>query len=141
MLHYKIDKRDGSGSEKIVEKLKDRQYRVRMEGSGRITLRNRQFMRKIDHLRVRPSLFPSPLNENVKVLENQVVMKTTSSTLVTTDTETAGQYDSPPSTIPQGKEKGVPLALSRLKQFNKSGKLDSHHPTQRLRGRRGDVEI
>jgi hypothetical protein len=111
---------------KIVEKLKDRQYRVRMEGSGRITLRNRRFMRKMDHLQVKQSLFSSPLNTNVKVLENQ-------DTLVTTDTAV---YDSPPSTVP-----GVPLALRRLNQFNKSGRLDFNPPTQRLRGRRGDVEI
>ncbi len=83
-------------------------------------------MRKMDHLQVKQSLFSSPLNTNVKVLENQ-------DTLVTTDTAV---YDSPPLTVP-----GVPLALRRLNQFNKSGRLDFNPPTQRLRGRRGDVEI
>ena len=32
---------------KIVEKLANRQYNIRMDGSGRITLRNRKFIRKI----------------------------------------------------------------------------------------------
>ena len=86
-------------------------------------------MRKMDHLQVKQPLFPSPLNANVKPPGNQ------GGTLVTTDTGTAA-YDSAPSTAP-----GVPLALRRLKQFNKSGQLDSNPPTQRLRGRRGDVEI
>ena len=31
----------------VVEVLPDRQYRIRVDGSGRITLRNRRFMKKI----------------------------------------------------------------------------------------------
>ena len=33
------------------------------------------------------------------------------------------------------------MALRRLEQFNKSGQLGSNRPTQRLRWRRGVVEI
>ena len=56
----------------IVETLPHQQYRVRVHGSGRITLRNRQFLRRITPLQQAPSIPmpnieddtpPEPLNE------------------------------------------------------------------------------
>ena len=41
---------------KIIEKLPFRQYKVKMDGSGRVTLRNRRFLRKIDPVCVEPSI-------------------------------------------------------------------------------------
>ena len=43
----------------IVETLPHLQYRVRVHGSGRITLRNRQFLKKIAPLQSYPSIFQS----------------------------------------------------------------------------------
>ena len=43
----------------IVETLPHLQYRVRVHGSGRITLRNRQFLKKIVPLQSSPSIFQS----------------------------------------------------------------------------------
>ena len=46
----------------VVEALPNRQYRVMVDGSRRITLRNRKFLRKLDTPPVRPSVIP--LNPN-----------------------------------------------------------------------------
>ena len=46
----------------IVESLPHQQYRVRVHGSGRITLRNRQFLKRIIPLQQAPSI-PPPINE------------------------------------------------------------------------------
>ena len=42
----------------VVEKLGNRQYTIRMHGSGRVTLRNRRFLKKIQPLN--PALTESP---------------------------------------------------------------------------------
>ena len=44
----------------IVEVLPDRQYRVRMDGSGRVTLRNRRFLKKVDKPAPENLIIPSP---------------------------------------------------------------------------------
>ena len=41
---------------KVVEKLEHRQYNIRMDGSGRITLRNRKFLKKIEPICSDPPL-------------------------------------------------------------------------------------
>ena len=52
--HVAVQNQDGNHPNrwdrtgKIVEKLPYRQYRVKMDGSNRVTLRNRRFLRKID---------------------------------------------------------------------------------------------
>ena len=46
----------------IVESLPHQQYRVRVHDSGRITLRNRQFLKRIIPLQQAPSI-PPPINE------------------------------------------------------------------------------
>ena len=40
----------------IVQKLPNRQYHVKMDGSNRLTLRNRKFLRKIDPVRSSPAV-------------------------------------------------------------------------------------
>ena len=50
----------------IIEVLPHRQYRVRMDGSRRISLRNRQFLRKYEPLNIRQSSGNIPLDIPVK---------------------------------------------------------------------------
>ena len=48
-------------SGRVVETLPNRQYRIRMDGSGRVTLRNRRFLKPIQTLQ---SIIPSALHHN-----------------------------------------------------------------------------
>ena len=54
-----INKKKWLKSGKIVEVLENRQYRIRMDSSGRITLRNRRFIKQC-HLITPPMQSPSP---------------------------------------------------------------------------------
>ena len=71
----------------IIETLPHNQYRIRVDGPGRITLRNRRFLRKLE-TPVTPHPILSPFN-GTPILEGNSESK--SPALQTTDSETAPQ--------------------------------------------------
>ena len=107
----------------VVETLPNHQYRVRVDGSGRITLRNRRFLRKLETPTTPPPIpstepetstpNPNPLKPNTPVLQ-------TMGTGITSNT-------AQPSTMSQTK---LPRALSRLLPHDQPG-LKELIPLQR----------
>ena len=61
----------------VVERLPHRQYKIRMDGSGRVSLRNRKFLKNILPVCSDPKLMRSyPLtNENDKPLQQDSIVK------------------------------------------------------------------
>lgn len=106
---------------RIVERLDHRQYRVRMDGSGRITLRNRRFLRKIHPSIVQPSIIPSAM----------VSRRTSSSTAGKEVHFNLPLQATPSPTTPTS----TPRALQRLQAHNRSPV--QHMPTSRLRSGEG----
>ena len=97
----------------VVEVLPDRQYRIRVDGSGRITLRNRRFMKKI--LKAPPQIIPSagnscpistPIHPNYPVLNPNAFPFTQTST---------------PEIPNQNSPQKLSRELARLTSFNKVG--------------------
>ena len=96
---------------KIINSLPDRQYRIRVNGSGRITLRNRRFLRKCEF---KPAPTPIP-----------------SATLEPTTSPISAPLLHPPTpmepqqqttyTSPRLRSSRIPRALSRLFPHNKPG--------------------
>ena len=110
---------------KIVECLPDRQYTIRLDGSGRATLRNRRFLKKINFTAPNypiPSAdiptshvtqadnHPNPLsiNDNIRDIDTNITTRTT-----------------------------VPRALARLTNYNKPGARDLTPPLTGLPAKRG----
>ena len=119
---------------RVVEVLKDRQYRIRMEGSGRVTLRNRRFIKKIHPSLIKPTPYPSPLNAGAPIFMSHSAVE------ISSPPPAQSPVAEPSVTQANGTPK-IPMALKRLNQFNNNGKLDNSPPTHRLRGGRGDVEL
>ena len=67
----------------IVKVLPNRQYQIKMQGSGRLTIRNRKFLKPLQKI---PKIIPSPL---ISSPTNQSANNTP-----------AQQYDTPPPTLP-----------------------------------------
>ena len=107
---------------RIVERLDHRQYRVRMDGSGRITLRNRRFLRKIHPSVVQshiiPSAMVSPQAPAVSAEKREV------------------RFNPPPQATPTvTAPTRTPRALQRLQDHNKSPV--EQRPINRLRSGEG----
>lgn len=108
---------------RIVEKLDNRQYRVKMDGSGRITLRNRRFVRKVHPSIRNPTIIPS-----ATVPQQMIPAPTNKTVTFNVPEQAAAPIETP---------KATPRALQRLQAFNKSPR--EQLPTSRLRGGRGDI--
>ena len=106
---------------RIVERLDHRQYRVRMDGSGRITLRNRRFLRKIHPSIVQPTIIPSAM-----------VSRRTSSSATGKEVHFSLPLQATPSPT---RPTSTPRALQRLQAHNRSPV--EHTPTSRLRSGEG----
>ena len=124
----------------VIEILPHNQYRIRVDGSGRITLRNRRFLRKLETL-VTPHPILSPSN-GTPILEGNDESKAPA--LQTTDSETAPQPPLPPSSTNQPAvitQARPARALSRLLPHNKPGLKELIPPERPLpMGGGGDIE-
>ena len=124
----------------IIETLPHNQYRIRVDGSGRITLRNRRFLRKL-RTPVTPHPILSPSN-GTPILERDDESKTPA--LQTTDSENAPQPPLPPNSTsqPTVTTQAKPArALSRLLPHNKPGLKELIPPERPLpMGGGGDIE-
>ena len=123
----------------VVQVLHDRQYLIKMDGSGRVTKRNRKFLRKIHpSLRKGHVFIPSPAEANTKEIEPTLEESPEdsfedNSPLVTPEKPSE-------SSITRDQTKPVPLALKRLADFN-STPTPARPPTQRLRGNQGKEDV
>ena len=123
----------------IIETLPHNQYRIRVDGSGRITLRNRRFLRKLETpMTPHPILSPS---NGTPILEGNSESKAPA--LQTTDSETAPQPPLPMSSTNQPAvttQTRPTQALSRLLPHNKPG-LKELIPPERPLPMRGGGDI
>ena len=136
VLQNNINKRwDRAGF--IIEVLPNRQYKIRMQGSGRVTLRNRRFLKKV-HSLFGPSGTVLPRHD----CNNSPTLNTTE-----TDTSTTQPTPEPPPQTenlqpPKGPTPKLPRAVARLRDFNKPGCKEMLSPTRALINRnRGEGEI
>ena len=148
---------------KIVECLPNRQYKIRVDGSGRVTLRNRRFLRKLKCESTIPRLIPgaetskenSTIHSSPKRPIEQSKFVTSSDhthhtpTTITPDSLTTPiptpLLSTPVSTTrisPNAAPSRVPRALLQLFPYNKPGLKDTPPSGRSLtRGEgRGDVE-
>ena len=138
----------------VIEVRQFNQYVVRVDGSGRVTLRNRKFLRKYtpvyskpnpmnDMLNIIPqrcTTFNKPVVTPVESVSRKQSMQTTVATPGTTDDSPVPSVPSVPSipdtpTVPQfsdgntptseQKESSTPRMLTRLQTYNKPG-LQEH---------------
>ena len=141
----------------VVEVRQFHQYVIKVDGSGRLTLRNRQYLRKFIPFKKDPcdslieSLPPAlkadipevsqpnpiispPLTESL----NQVPEEETEEPPTTQEEETPSNNDNQRETPPQDTHKPSKLAraLSRLQPHNQPGAAEGLPPTGRLRSRR-----
>ena len=104
---------------KIVTVLPDRQYRIRVDGSGRVTLRNRRFLRKCE-FKTTPTPIPSATPSAITSTTNAPLLypdpPTSSGNNTHTAIETAIQ-----TTLPRPQSSKIPRALSRLLPHNRPG--------------------
>ena len=131
----------------VIEVLPNRQYRIKLEGSGRITLQNRRFLRRSVHLQ--PSIIPSPsvpqsnpdrgLGEHSPNLSEQDPLVNTDSGLresvqpcsppLNTSNATnnvinlanGGSATAPTQTPPSHNMRKLPRELKNLLSYNKPG--------------------
>ena len=129
---------------RIVEVLPFRQYRIRMDGSGRVTIRNRRFLKPLQLGETKSkALLPSPLDSG-----EHGGSACTDTPVVTPPSPTIEQEDSPyvsketaeppADPIHEGTPAKAPKALRELLTYNKEGLLEesSAPPQSRLRSGR-----
>ena len=121
---------------RIVAALPNRQYRVKMMPSGRISLQNRRFLQALPSsaltLQNNPSLIPSPLHTNLSPSKSNIntpvhsnanntqTLNTPDVTTMRTTRET--QAPTPSSTTPNNASVNrIPRMLRNLQTFNKPG--------------------
>ena len=143
-----IQGKDGKWSKQgqVVEKLDNRQYRVKVLGSGRITLRNRRFLRQCYHTRPnQPMLTPdassriretSPNSEDIVVTPTKISepespkpRRVSFSEPLCEQNPEISQAQASASTnsqvtaqTPVPKSKRMPLALRNLQPYNRPGR-------------------
>ena len=131
----------------VVEVLPDRQYLIKVDGSGRVTKRNRKFLRKIHPcLRKGHAFIPSPLDANTK--ESGPTQQESPEILMPNTPRRVSFADNSPLVTPRTSEsstlsdqtKQIPLALKRLADFNATP-TPTGAPTHRLRGNRGKEDV
>ena len=126
---------------KIISALPERQYKIRVDGSGRITLRNRRFLKKCN-LKPTPTPIPSATLGPRIPSTNATVTHPPLSPCDSTCTATKPQQQTT-HISPRLRASRIPRALSRLLPHNKPG-IKERHTSQATRptrgGGRGDVE-
>ena len=123
---------------RIVEKLPNRQYRIRVPGSGRINLRNRRFLRKLKTPIIEtpiPSalpLSPDPTITDMSISHQPAKKPGNGGITLQRDLESQDPSQSPPSRT------RIPRALSRLFPYNRPGNKELTPPQQSLCFRDGE---
>ena len=122
---------------KIVEALDNRQYRIKIDGSGRVTIRNRRFIRRIN-VPVRPTPIPSA---GTSVTIDTTNLSPDAVPFTPPNTMTSIPHNSSANTVPHPtrtivSSKGLPKALQRILPFNNAG-LRELEPPSRPRTRSG----
>ena len=122
---------------KIISALPERQYKIRVDGSGRITLRNRRFLKKCK-LKPTPTPIPSATLGPTIPSTNATVMHPPLSPCNSTYTATRPQQQTT-HISPRLRSSRIPRALSRLLPHNKPGIKERHtsHATRPTRGGEG----
>jgi len=127
-LHKKWSKQG-----KIIEVLENRQYRIRLAGSGRTTLQNRRFIRPCKHIFPHPLIGPSPtIDSNDPITSHTDTIQPPPSIpppsipppsipLPSIPLENQPEIHEPVANqvLPR-----VPRALKNLESFNKAGRKD-----------------
>ena len=108
---------------KILECLPFRQYRVRMCGSGRITLRNRRFLKRTLVTRNSTLLPLSTNNDPVTPAQNLHSEGTGNDTLAEPNLNDSNTPSEPetPNLIPEASRETIPKAIRDLEAYNKPG--------------------
>ena len=106
----------------IVEVLPYRQYKVKINGSGRIVLRNRKFLKPIngDQIKLKPSLSPTLPTNNESDTNPLVPTHNTPNT----DQQIRLEENASPNSVTVYTDQPLskmPRALKRLQSFNKPG--------------------
>ena len=109
---------------KIISALPERQYKIRVDGSGRITLRNRRFLKKCN-LKPTPTPIPSATPGPRIPSTNATVTHPPLSPCDSTCTATRPQQQTT-HISPRLRASRIPRALSRLLPHNKPGIKESH---------------
>ena len=132
----------------VVEVGQHDQYAVKIDGSGRITIRNRRFLRKFEpatmdiqpapttHRKSAPEITPHP-SENFKINKEPPIVENGTKDIPSTvppepELQPASPSTPPPpalATRPASTEK-VPTALKRLISFNKEGLKEARKPPE-----------
>ena len=101
----------------VVEILPHRQYHIRMDGSGRVTLRNRRFLKRVT--KGSPQIIPSAVLLNPDAKSYTPLHQSVSSDL-------QGTYIPPTQAeAPVTPVQKVPRSLSRLQNYNNPGRKES----------------
>ena len=112
----------------VIETLPNHQYHVRVDGSGRITLRNHQFLRKLDTPTI---LFPIPSAVPETSIPNPTPHRPNTLVPQTMDTGiTSSHLTSNTAQLSTSTQTKAPRALSRLFPHNQPG-LKELIPPQR----------
>ena len=119
---------------KIISALPERQYKIRVDGSGRITLRNRRFLKKCN-LKPTPTPIPSATLGPRIPSTNATVTHPPLSPCDSTCTATRPQQQTT-HISPRLRASRIPRALSRLLPHNKPG-IKERHTSQATRPTRG----
>ena len=122
---------------KIISVLPERQYKIRVDGSRRITLRNRRFLKKCK-LKPAPTPIPSATVGPTIPSTNATVMRPPLPPCNSTYTATRPQQQTTHIT-PRLRSSRIPRALSRLLPHNKPGvkERQTSHVTRPTRGGEG----
>ena len=119
---------------KIISALPERQYKIRVDGSGRITLRNRRFLKKCN-LKPTPTPIPSATLGPRIPSTNTTVTHPPLSPCDSTCTATRPQQQTT-HISPRLRASRIPRALARLLPHNKPG-IKERHTYQATRPTRG----
>ena len=136
---------------KIVDVLPHRQYSVKMDGSGRLTIRNRRFLKEVSDGKKRKFVLPSatlPSKDHSATLPNATLPSDDHMEANSTPPNSPTREpvdDEPPEMTDDGNEPinepttcKLPKALRELETYNKEGLLDQNSapPQTRLRSGR-----
>ena len=119
---------------KIISALPEHQYKIRVDGSGRITLRNRRFLKKCK-LKPTPTPIPSATLGPTIPSTDATVTHPPLSRCDSTCTATRPQQQTT-HISPRLRSSRIPRALSRLLPHNKPG-IKERHTSQATRPTRG----
>lgn len=122
---------------RVVERLPNRQYKIRVDGSGRVTIRNRRFLR-IWLARNQPQPIPGAIPE-----DSEPAPSTTATPRSPSPHSPAGGDGlpaPPPSPQSLAPPTRVPRALVRILPFNQAGQRELMPPRRHGRGE-GEGEI